>query len=52
MITAYLNKTTKAAPLAVFRIFFGLLMLISIVRFWAYGWIDSVYVQPKLHRAD
>lgn len=47
MISNYLNKTTKAAPLAVFRIFFGILMFISIVRFWAYGWIDSVYIQPK-----
>jgi len=47
MISAYLNKTTKTAPLAVFRIFFGLLMFISVVRFWGYGWIDSVYIQPK-----
>ena len=49
MISNYLNKTTKTAPLAVFRIFFGILMFISIVRFWSYGWIDSVYVQPKFH---
>ncbi len=49
MISNYLNKTTKAAPLAVFRIFFGILMFISIVRFWSYGWIDSVYIQPKFH---
>jgi len=49
MISAYLNKTSKAAPLAVFRIFFGLLMFISIVRFWAYGWIDEIYIQPKFY---
>jgi len=47
MIAKYLNKTTKTAPLAVFRIFFGILMFVSVVRFWGYGWIDSVYVQPK-----
>ncbi len=47
MVITYLNKTTKTAPLAVFRVFFGLLMLISTIRFWVYGWIDSVYVQPK-----
>jgi len=47
MFSAYLNKTTKAAPLAVFRIFFGLLMCISTLRFWAYGWIETVYIQPK-----
>lgn len=43
----YFERTTKAAPLAVFRIFFGLMMLISIIRFWSYGWIDKLYIQPK-----
>ncbi len=46
-ISTYLNKTTKAAPLAAFRIFFGLMMLLSIIRFWSYGWIDKLYIQPK-----
>lgn len=36
----------EAAPLAVFRILFGLMMFLSIVRFWAYGWIDKLYIQP------
>ena len=49
MINEYLNKKTKTAPLAVFRFFFGLLMFISTIRFWSYGWIDSVYIQPKFH---
>ncbi|MBQ4822785.1 HTTM domain-containing protein [Aquimarina sp. MMG016] len=43
----YLKKNTEAAPLAVFRIFFGLMMLISIIRFWSNGWIDKLYIQPK-----
>ncbi|WP_462253211.1 HTTM domain-containing protein [Ekhidna sp.] len=43
----YFLKTTKAAPLAVFRILFGLMMLISIIRFWANGWIDKLYVKPN-----
>jgi len=47
-ISAYLNKTTEAAPLAVFRVFFGLMMFLSIVRFWSNGWIDKLYIQPKL----
>lgn len=47
MLSKYLNKTTKTAPLAVFRFFFGFLMCISIIRFWSYGWIDMVYIQPK-----
>lgn len=43
----YINNPAEAAPLAVFRILFGLMMLISIVRFWSYGWIDKLYIQPK-----
>ncbi|TXK72876.1 HTTM domain-containing protein [Mesonia sp. K4-1] len=46
-IKHYFKKNTDAAPLAVFRIFFGLMMSLSIVRFWANGWIDKLYVQPK-----
>ncbi|MCG8384975.1 MAG: HTTM domain-containing protein [Cytophagales bacterium] len=40
-------ETTKAAPLAAFRIFFGIMMFLSIVRFWSYGWIEKLYLQPK-----
>jgi len=47
-IKSYFNKTTQAAPLAVFRVLFGFMMFLSIFRFWAYGWIDKLYVQPKL----
>lgn len=43
----YTTLSTDAAPLAVFRIFFGLMMFIGIVRFWSYGWIDKLYVRPK-----
>ncbi len=45
--SSYFNETTKAAPLAAFRIFFGFMMLISIIRFWSYGWIDKLYIQPR-----
>jgi len=48
-ITTYLNKTYSAAPLAVFRICFGLMMLYSIIRFAAHGWINSLYIEPKFH---
>lgn len=43
----YRNKYTDSAPLAVFRILFGLMMFGSIVRFWANGWINKLYIQPK-----
>ncbi|MEP4947841.1 MAG: HTTM domain-containing protein, partial [Flavobacteriaceae bacterium] len=45
----YLEKNIEAAPLAVFRIFFGLMMLGSIIRFWANGWIESLYITPSFH---
>jgi hypothetical protein len=45
----YLAQSEEAAPLAVFRIFFGLLMLVSLIRFWALGWIEKLYLQPQLH---
>ena len=48
-ITTYLKKQTHPAPLAVFRIGFGVMMLISILRFWLNGWIDTLYIQPKFH---
>ena len=44
--SSYFSKTTSSAPLAVFRIAFGLLMFISMIRFWALGWIDKLYIQP------
>ncbi|MEP0986168.1 HTTM domain-containing protein [Ekhidna sp.] len=47
IIEKYINQTTKAAPLAVFRIFFGLMMFISIVRFWTNGWIEKLYIEPS-----
>ena len=49
-INTYLkNSVTDSAPLAVFRIFFGILMFISIVRFWLNGWIKTLYIDPKFH---
>ena len=43
----YFQKTTSAAPLAVFRIALGLLLFASIVRFWAKGWINELYILPR-----
>ena len=48
-ISKYLNTNTEAAPLAVFRILFGLMMLLSIIRFWANGWIKKLYLDPDFH---
>ena len=46
MITNYFNKHTDARPLVVFRILFGLMMFASVIRFWANGWIDKLYIKP------
>lgn len=46
-ISNYLEKTTQTAPLAVFRVLFGFMMFLSILRFWANGWIDKLYIQPE-----
>ncbi len=48
-LTTYLNTQTNASPLAVFRIGFGIMMLVSIIRFWSYGWIEKLYLEPKFH---
>lgn len=49
MIRDYHHRITKAAPLAVFRILFGLVMAVSLVRFWMKGWIEKLYLAPKFH---
>ncbi|WP_446051614.1 HTTM domain-containing protein, partial [Zobellia laminariae] len=46
-ISKHITAPIEAAPLAVFRILFGVMMLLSIVRFWSYGWIEKLYIQPK-----
>ena len=45
----YLSQSVSAAPLAVFRICFGLMMLFSIIRFWSKGWIEKLYIDPVFH---
>ena len=42
-----IDRPVSAAPLAVFRAGFGLMMALSIVRFWANGWIEKLYLQPS-----
>ncbi|MEM7087849.1 MAG: HTTM domain-containing protein [Bacteroidota bacterium] len=49
LFRSYVNQNTEAAPLAVFRIFFGLLMFVSIMRFWYHGWIETLYLEPIFH---
>jgi len=48
-IINYFKSQTNAAPLAVFRISFGILMCISIIRFWSKDWIELLYIIPNFH---
>ena len=44
-----INKPVSISPLITFRIAFGLLMFVSLIRFWYRGWIESIYINPKFH---
>lgn len=44
---AYLQKYTSAAPLAIFRAIFGLMLVISTARFLALGWVKELYINPQ-----
>ncbi len=49
ILNRYLKQETGAAPLAIIRIGFGLMMCFSIIRFWSKGWIEKIYISPKFH---
>jgi vitamin K-dependent gamma-carboxylase len=44
-----LNRSCDGAGLGACRALLGGLLLFSVVRFWAYGWIEQVYVRPAFH---
>lgn len=48
-IKAYLSTTTLIAPLIVFRIIFGALLVFGTLRFLAKGWVETLYIQPSFH---
>src|SRR6218665_1261695 len=48
-ILKYLNSYSQASTLAFFRLAFGLMMLLSLVRFASYGWIEKFYIKPQFH---
>ena len=41
------DAQVEAASLAVFRIAFGGIMFISVLRFWMNGWIEEFYIHPQ-----
>ena len=48
-LDSYLKSYTSSSPLVTFRVAFGLLIFISIIRFWYNGWIESLYLEPNFH---
>jgi len=42
----YPTQLIPTAPLVHFRILFGLMMALSMVRFYHHGWIESLYIEP------
>ncbi|TXE11986.1 HTTM domain-containing protein [Seonamhaeicola algicola] len=43
------NDRKEASILASFRVLFGVLMLLSLVRFISMGWVEDFYISPKFH---
>tara|TARA_B100000900_G_scaffold378246_1_gene362260 strand:+ start:12341 stop:13681 length:1341 start_codon:yes stop_codon:yes gene_type:complete len=41
--------STEAAPLAAFRVLFGIIIALSMLRFVAYGWVEKLYLSPVFH---
>lgn len=48
-VKTLLFRQTSVAPLASFRILFGIMLLFSSVRFVAKGWVRLLYIQPKFY---
>ncbi|MEN7550636.1 HTTM domain-containing protein [Rapidithrix thailandica] len=48
-LSSWLTRPVSIAPLVVFRILFGLLMLVNILRFMAKGWVKQLYIDPQFY---
>ena len=45
----HLQRPVSIVPLVVLRIGFGLMMLVSTVRFILNGWVEDFYISPSFH---
>lgn len=50
-VAAALLAPRDPSSLAALRFLFGMLGAISAIRFLAYGWVDELFVRPKVHFA-
>jgi hypothetical protein len=44
-----LQQPVSVAPLATFRVLFGLMMFAGTMRFWLNGWISDLYIKPRFY---
>ena len=44
---SYIREPVSIVPLAAFRILFGAVMFVSILRFILSGWVYDLYIAPK-----
>jgi hypothetical protein len=47
--SSFIKTDRHIAPLAVLRMAFGSIMLVSVVRFLLKGWVYAFYIKPKYH---
>lgn len=45
----HLTLKTSITPLAMLRVLFGFIMLVSVIRFMMKGWVHELYVAPSFH---
>jgi hypothetical protein len=48
-INSFFFKQVSIAPLVIFRIIFGALMLFGVLRFISKGWVSELYIEPSFH---
>ncbi|MCU0431191.1 MAG: HTTM domain-containing protein [Cytophagaceae bacterium] len=46
-LTQTSNSNTSIFPLVTFRVAFGLMMFLALLRFWWKGWIHELYIKPS-----
>jgi len=44
---SHIKREVSIAPLATFRALFGMIMIVSILRFAMNGWIEQLYIEPQ-----
>jgi len=48
-IKDFLNHPVSIAPLVLFRLSFGLIMLIEVIRFFQNSWIERYFINPQFY---